>query len=107
VRPADLEAFVVRAKSATYVGSGLRAQPSRLGSHDLTFASDQWRYRDSYFGGTDFLGQEAVWFRDEPVWAENYYGYILRPDLIDAESRKDNQGCAVGDVSGTALPRRL
>ena len=20
----------------------------------------------------------------EPVWAENYYGYILRPDLIDA-----------------------
>ena len=81
----DLEAFVVRAKSATYVGGGLTAQPSRFGSHDLTFASDQWRYRDSYFGGTDFLGQEAVWFREEPVWAENYYGYILRPDLIDAE----------------------
>ena len=32
MRPADLEAFVVRAKSATYVGNGLRAQPSRLGS---------------------------------------------------------------------------
>ena len=41
-------------------------------------------YRDSYFGGADFLGQETVWFRSEPVWAENYYGYILRPDLIDA-----------------------
>ena len=33
----DLEAFVVRAKSATYVGSGLTAESSRLGSHDLTF----------------------------------------------------------------------
>jgi Domain of unknown function (DUF5680) len=79
-----LEAFVVRAKSATYVGSGSPAKPSRLGSHDLVFGTDDWLYRDSYFGGTDFLGQETVWFRDEPVWAENYYGYILRPDLIDA-----------------------
>ena len=81
----DLETFVVRAKSATYVGSGLRAESSRLGSHDLTFGSEEWLYRDSYFGGTDFLGQETVWFQEEPVWAENYYGYILRPDLIDAE----------------------
>jgi len=85
VKLGDLETFVVRAKSATYVGSGLRAESSRLGSHDLTFESDEWLYRDSYFGGTDFLGQETVWFQEQPVWAENYYGYILRPDLIDAE----------------------
>jgi Domain of unknown function (DUF5680) len=25
-----------------------------------------------------------VWLRDKPVGAENYYGYILRPDMIDA-----------------------
>jgi hypothetical protein len=85
VKLGDLETFVVRAKSATYVGSGLRAESSRLSSHDLTFESDEWLYRDSYFGGTDFLGQETVWFQEKPVWAENYYGYILRPDLIDAE----------------------
>jgi hypothetical protein len=84
LRLADLEAFVVRAKRSTYVGSGSTAESSRLGSHDLTFHSDEWLYRDSYFGGTDFLGQETVWFRAEPVWAENYYGYILQPDLIDA-----------------------
>jgi hypothetical protein len=80
----DLAAFVVRAKSATYVGSGPPGEPSRPGSHDLVFEADDWLYRDSYFGGTDFLGQETVWFRDQPVWAQNYYGYILRPDLIDA-----------------------
>ncbi len=84
VRLGDLGAFVVRAKVSTYVGSGTTAESSRLGSHDLAFQSDEWLYRDSYFGGTDFLGQETVWFRAEPVWAENYYGYILRPDLIDA-----------------------
>ena len=84
LRLADLEAFVVRAKGSTYAGSGSTAESSRRGSHDLAFHSDEWLYRDSYFGGTDFLGQETVWFRAEPVWAENYYGYILRPDLIDA-----------------------
>jgi Domain of unknown function (DUF5680) len=84
VNLADLETFVVRAKTATYVGSGAAAESSRLGSHDLTFEGDEWLYRDSYFGGSDFLGQETVWFDGEPVWAENYYGYILRPDLMDA-----------------------
>jgi hypothetical protein len=84
VRLADMEAFVVAAKSATYVGSGSPAESSRPGSHDLMFEGDDWLYRDSYFGGTNFLGQETVWLRGEPVWAENYYGYILRPDMIDA-----------------------
>jgi hypothetical protein len=79
-----LTGFIVAAKRTCYVGSGASADPSRLGSHDLTYADGPWSYRDSYFGGTDFLGQEVVWFKREPVWAMNYYGHILRPDLIDA-----------------------
>ena len=82
----DLSAFIVRAKRATYVGDGIKADPSRLGSHDLTFVDGNWSYRDSYFGGTDFLGQEAVWHKGEPVWAMSYYGCVLRSDLIDASS---------------------
>ncbi|HWA19677.1 MAG TPA: DUF5680 domain-containing protein [Devosia sp.] len=81
---AALEGFVVSAKQATYVGGGERAAASRQGSHDLVHSRGPWRYRDSYFGGTDFIGQEVVWFGDDPVWAMNYYGYITRPDLIDA-----------------------
>ena len=83
----DLEAlnsFIVAAKSATYVGGGGRAASTRLGSHDIAYSDGAWSYRDSYFGGTDFLGQEVVWRGEEPIWAMNYYGYILRPDLIDS-----------------------
>lgn len=80
-----LNSFIVAAKRATYVGGGGRADPSRPGSHDLVFAEGEWAYRDSYFGGTDFIGQEVVWLRGEPVWAMNYYGYITRPDLIDGQ----------------------
>ena len=80
-----LEEVIVAAKRACYVGGGEAATPSRLGAHDLVWSDGPWRYRDSYFGGTDFLGQETVWLEDEPVWAMNYHGFILRPDLIDAQ----------------------
>ncbi|HWV20370.1 MAG TPA: DUF5680 domain-containing protein [Devosia sp.] len=80
----ELNAVIVKAKTATYVGGGGKAPACRTGSHDLAWSEGEWRYLDSYFGGTDFLGQEVVWRGSEPVWAMNYYGYVLRPDLIDA-----------------------
>jgi len=77
-----LHAFIVRAKLATYVGGGAKIASCRPDSHDLQFTEGDWSYLDSYFGGTDFIGQEAVWKADKPVWVMNYYGYILHPDLI-------------------------
>ncbi|WP_332688920.1 DUF5680 domain-containing protein [Devosia sp.] len=81
----ELNDIVVAAKRACYVGGGEKVASSREGSHDLAWSHGPWRYRDSYFGGTNFLGQETVWFGAEPVWAMNYHGFILRPDLIDAQ----------------------
>ncbi len=78
----NLHAFIVRAKATTYVGSGAHSAASRPGSHDLHFADGDWLYIDSYFGGTDFIGEEAVFHAGKPVWAMNYYGYILRPELL-------------------------
>jgi hypothetical protein len=85
VATSGLEAFIVEAKAATYVGNGKVAPPCRTDSHDLTYENAEWSYRDSYFGGTDFLGQETVWRLGKAVWAMNYYGHIMRPDLINAE----------------------
>ena len=79
-----LEAFIVRAKAATYVGDGEHAAPSRLASQDLRFSVGQWMYHDSYFGGSDFIGEEVVYFDGKPIWAMNYYGRILRDDLLTA-----------------------
>lgn len=79
-----LHSFIIRAKAATYVGSGVSSASSRPGSHDLHYSEGDWRYIDSYFGGTDFIGEEAVFHCGKPVWAMNYYGYILRSELITA-----------------------
>ncbi|MGW4892979.1 DUF5680 domain-containing protein [Kitasatospora sp. NPDC004240] len=73
----ELNAFVVRAKSATYVGGRGQVEPGRTGSHDLEYREGELVYRDSYFGGTDFLGQESVHVGGRPVWGMNYYGYLL------------------------------
>jgi hypothetical protein len=79
-----LESFILEAKRTCYVGDGRRAAPSRRGSHDLVHGRGEFAYRDSYFGGTDFQGQEVVWLGREPVWVMSYSGYVLRPELIDA-----------------------
>jgi hypothetical protein len=78
----SLNAFIVRAKSVSYVGDGQPAPSFRPGSHDLKFSEGDWAYLDSYFGGRDFIGEEVVYYQGKPVWAMNYYGRILRPDLI-------------------------
>lgn len=95
-----LTAFIVEAKRQTYVGNGRKTVPSRKGAKDLTHGRGEWSYRDSYFGGTDFLGQESVWFQGRAVWAMNYYGYITRPELIDASRAGDTIKAALSEMYG-------
>ena len=82
--PDQLNTFIVHAKAATYVGGGAKSLSYRPGSHDLQFHEGAFSYLDSYFGATDFLGQEVVYFEGEPVWVMNYYGRILELALITA-----------------------
>jgi hypothetical protein len=79
-----LEAFIVKTKAATYVGGRAKSPPCRPGSHDLQFRDGDFAYLDSYFGGVDFIGEEVVYYKNEPVWAMNYYGRILKPEMIAA-----------------------
>src|SRR5262249_45363306 len=80
----DLEGFIVRAKQATYVGGGKKLLPYHLGYQDLQYEAGDWIYHDSYLGESNFIGQELVYYRREPVWGMNYFGYILKSDRITA-----------------------
>jgi hypothetical protein len=81
----ELEAFIVAGKLRTYVGDGARLLSYRQGSHDLQHADGDFVYHDCYSGGQDFVGEEVVYWRGRPVWAENYFGRIIEPDLLSAE----------------------
>lgn len=93
----QLNAFIVRAKAVTYVGGGAKSLSYRPGSHDLQFHEGAFSYLDSYFGGSDFLGQEVVYCEGKPVWVMNYYGRILEPSLITAAE--------VGQIIQTSLSK--
>jgi len=80
----QLNAFIVQAKASTYVGDGQKTKSCRTGSHDLKFQEGPFCYLDSYFGGANFIGQEVVYYQDEPIWAMNYYGRIIEPEKITA-----------------------
>ncbi len=88
-RETELRAFVVEAKRRTYAAGVEGGEGPRPGTKDIPYAVDGWSYLDSYYGGVDFLGQEAVWFQGRAVWGMNYYG---RTDVA---------------LSGSDLPRFL
>ena len=77
-----LEQFIVEAKRHTYVGNGKRLLPYRLGTKDLQYSAQDWTYHDSYAGESNFIGQELVYLGQQPVWGMNYFGVILRPELL-------------------------
>ena len=82
----QLHAFIVAAKAATYIGDGEPTTSCRLGSHDLAYEAGDYRYHDSYFGGSDFMGEEIVYHQDQPIWGMNYYGKLLKPDRITPDA---------------------
>ncbi|SHH35338.1 Predicted transcriptional regulators [Clostridium collagenovorans DSM 3089] len=69
--------FLCRAKKSTYSGNGLESKSSRPSSHDFEYIEGEFKYIDTYLGGEQFSGEEALWKNDTPLWSMNYVGRIL------------------------------
>lgn len=79
----DLHNFLIEAKKETYANENVeKVKSTRRGSHDYEYTKDNWTYHDTYFGGTDFQGQEVVYRQDgTPIWGMIYYGKTLDESL--------------------------
>lgn len=71
-----LEEFLVQAKKNTYASGNNRVAASRMKSKDLLYTVDNYTYLDSYFGDSDFSGEEIVYQDDVPIWSMNYIGRV-------------------------------
>lgn len=69
--------FLIRAKKATYAGKGAEVASSRPGSHDLRYQEGNLTYLDTYLGGDNFSGEEALWIEENAFWAMNYMGRVI------------------------------
>lgn len=82
-RQDEFLAFLLKAKQSTYAaGNEAVVSPLLPGSHQLEFAQGRWLYRDVYFGGDFFVGQETVYQEERPFWSMGYAGGLL--DGVDA-----------------------
>lgn len=77
-----LEEFLIEAKTQTYANENIeKVESSRLGSNDYEYRNGNMTYHDTYFGGTNFIGEEAVYIDNEIYWAMNYHGVTLDESL--------------------------
>ena len=79
----DIIPFLLRAKRETYAGNGPHMLSSRPNSVDLAYREGDWLYIDTYLGGIDFAGEEAVWVDQRPIWSMNYYGRMFTEPTPD------------------------
>ncbi len=79
----SLREFLIEAKMQTYANENIEKQiSSRKGSNDYEYRSNNMIYHDTYFGGTNFMGEEVVYAEnDTPIWGMNYYGVTLDETL--------------------------
>lgn len=84
-----IEEFLIKAKTQTYANANApKIINSRLGSKDYEYKNGSMIYHDTYFGGTNFIGEEAVYENEIICWAMNYYGVTL--DTTLSEEVMDN-----------------
>lgn len=74
----ELTAFLKEANLNTYANEKVKKVSSlRPGSSDYHFEKGDLTYHDTYFGSTNFIGEEVVYKNSKPAWAMNYYGFTL------------------------------
>ncbi len=73
----ELIAFRLEANINTYAAFKNEVDATRLTSHDFRYENGKYIYHDTYVGGEEFAGEEAVWKDGQAVYAMNYMGRVL------------------------------
>lgn len=84
---AKLVQFLTKARTKTYAGNKGKVRPVFSGSHQLEHKEGKWLYRDVYYSGNGiFMGLEAVYYGQNPIWSMSYYGNFKKMTEKEADS---------------------
>ena len=75
---ADIILFRLKANQNTYAAFKNEAASTRFDSHDFRYEEGPYSYHDTYVGGEQFAGEEAIWKHGQAVYAMNYIGRLLK-----------------------------
>lgn len=77
----QLITFRLEANVNTYAAFMNEAPSTRLDSHDFRYENGDYTYYDTYVGGEQFAGQEAIWKKGKALYAMNYMGRVLAKEF--------------------------
>jgi hypothetical protein len=78
----ELQAFLTRANIPHATGAA-HTRTETDGSRTITYHEGNYRMHDNFFGGEPYGGRLVIFYKDQPVFLEAYYGRISRPaDLV-------------------------
>lgn len=69
--------FRLEANVNTYAAYMNETASTRLDSHDFSYSNGPYTYHDTYVGGEQFAGEEAIWLDGKSQYAMNYTGRVL------------------------------
>ena len=73
----ELIAFRLEANVNTYAAFKNEVDATRPTSCDFRYERGKYIYHDTYVGGEEFAGEEAVWRNGQAIYAMNYMGRVL------------------------------
>ena len=77
----QLISFRLEANVNTYAAFMNEAPSTRLDSHDYRYENGDYTYHDTYVGGEQFAGEEAIWKKGKTLYAMNYMGRVLAKEF--------------------------
>lgn len=77
----QLVEFRLEANVNTYAAYMNETDSTRLDSHDFTYNNGSYTYHDTYVGGEQFAGEEAIWYDGKSQYAMNYIGRVLNQNF--------------------------
>lgn len=95
--------FRLEANVNTYAAYMNETDSTRLDSHDFSYSNGSYTYHDTYVGGEQFAGEEAIWYEGKSQYAMNYIGRVLNQnfngDFLKEALRKADKKCHLEDQS--------
>lgn len=80
--------FLCEVKRNTYAATQNEVEGTRPNSHDFLYEKENLKYIDTYLGSNQFVGEEALWEDNIPVWGLNYTGRAVSEEF-DGEFLKE------------------
>lgn len=74
----ELKSFLMRANMPHANGTAKTTKETD-GSRTIEFADGNYRMHDNFFGGEPYGGRLVIFFKDEPIFLEVYYGKTSKP----------------------------